>query len=398
MIKHHAFFETLGELPEKSAEWNAVFAGLSVLRLVDRFIIDEERPIRPSPELDTSRASLEALNAGNPASAILSRIIDNVERESAISEELGKDLVSYGRALDLEALWRLAVDVFQTITNSFPARSHPRVIIEAATALGVAARNTGDWETSDRAYTQAEHLSERIGDRPRRLTARIGMANSHMVRGNLPAAQAELDEVRAEAHQHDLQGVEAMALHTSASVAHSKGDFTEAIHLAYRSLELTTSGSERDRILSDIGAAYAGMGMRDAARDAYTIVVLTSPHQWVRWQASLNLMELAITEDDRVSYERQLQALDGATFDPKLQTYFLYFRALGAQRFGLSDADKKFAEAQASAEAHHLNQLAFEIEKATNATPAESSSSIEPSDELLRIAEALERLRHEASA
>lgn len=397
MIKHQAFFEALGELEEKSPEWNAIFAGLSVLRLIDRFVIDEERPIRPSPELDTSRASVDAVVAGNPARAILTRIIDNVERESIITEELGKDVLSYGRALDLEALWKLALDVFQAITNSFPPREHPRVVIEAATLLGAAARNVGDWEISDRAYTRAEHLSERIGDRSLRLTAHVGMANSHMVRGNLPAAETQLDEVREEAHQHNLQDVEAIALHSRASVAHTKGDYIQAIHFAYRSLELTTNGSGRDRLLSDIGAAYAGLGMRDAARDAYTIVVLTSPHQWVRWQSSLNLMELAITEADRVSYERQLQSLEGATFDPKLQSYFLYFQALGAQRFGLNDVERKFAEAQSFAESHHLNQLAFEIEAAARSIPVESISSIEPSDELLRIAEALEHLRHEAS-
>jgi tetratricopeptide (TPR) repeat protein len=398
MIRHHAFFETLGDLEEKSQEWNSVFAGLSVLRLVDRFIIDEERPIRPSPELDTSRASVQAVDTGNPARAILSRIIDVVEHHTGINEELGKDLVSYGRVLDLRARWNLAVDVFQTIIRSFSPREHARIIIEAATALGAAARNIGDWDTSDSAYTQAEHLSERIGDRALRLKANVGMAGSHMVRGNLPAAEAELDEVRAEAHEYNLQDVEAIALHASASVAHSKSDYTQAIHLAYRSLELTTHGSARDRLLADIGAAYAGLGMRDAARDAYTIVVLTSPHQWVRWQASLNLIELAITEGDRVSYERQLQTLDGATFDPKLRAYFLYFQALGAQRFGLGDPEQKFSEAQAFAEVHRLNQLAFEIESARKTIPVAAIPSAEPSDELLRIAEALEHLRHEASA
>src|SRR5689334_4562072 len=114
MIQHHAFFETLGELDESSAEWRTIFAGLSVLRLVDRFVINEERPIPASAELDTSRTSVEAVAEGNPARAILFNVIDSISSDTEVTERLGRHLISYGRALDLEARWPLAVDVLRS--------------------------------------------------------------------------------------------------------------------------------------------------------------------------------------------------------------------------------------------------------------------------------------------
>jgi tetratricopeptide (TPR) repeat protein len=398
MIRHHAYFAELGELDAVSPEWKPTFAGLSVLRLVDRFMIDEERPVPPSPELDTSRKAVEGIGEGHPARAILLRIVNAVESSSRTTDNLGKDLISYGRALDLDAKWSLAVDVFQTVVNSFPEREHPLIVIEAANALGAAARKKGDWVESANAYTKAEHLAERTGDRKLGLLAHVGMAMSHMIRGNLPAAEEEFSAVLDEAHQHGFQDVEASALHGRGTVAHYRGDYERAIQFCYRSLELTTSGAARDRILADIGTAYGELGIREAARSAYSIVALTSPHQWVRWQASINLMELAIIEGDREGYERQLRLLENAKFDPKLKSYFLYYHALGARRFGGADASALFAEAQAHAESHQLHQLAFEIETAMTTSAPDFTPAKEATGELLAIAAALDSLREEASA
>ena len=75
MIRHHAFFETLGAAEEKSPEWNVVFAGLSTLRLVDRLTADPESEQASPSELDATRAAIEAVSPGDPVRAILSRCI-----------------------------------------------------------------------------------------------------------------------------------------------------------------------------------------------------------------------------------------------------------------------------------------------------------------------------------
>lgn len=401
MIRHDTFFDALGQIDEKTPEWNSVFAGLSVMRLVDRVASRNEAKLAAHwPELSTARSRVEAVSVGDPVRAILSRVIDDIEKQNELTGDIGSCLLAYGRALDLDARWALAVDVFKTIAEIFSPRWNARLIIEACTALGAAARSAGDWETSARGYAQAEHLAESIGDKAGALTVQVGLANSHMIRGNLPAAQQELDHVLKEAEREGIEQVRALAMHASASVAHSRGDYQRAIHLAYRSLELTTNPSARDRIVADIAAAYAGLGMRDTARDGYSIVAMTSPHQWVRWQATLNLMELAIQEGDESSFDRYVEQMKSASLDPKLRAYYLYFIAMGSMRFHRGDAQVLFDSARQFAEEHELNQIAFEIEaeREREAMPPSERDSreirtFEPSGELLDIAEVLEHLR-----
>lgn len=394
MIRHHAFFEALGAIDdEKSTEWKSVFAGLSVLRLLDRLVELRESSQQPGiHEFDSPQRAVEAVSEGDPARAILLRIL---ERPS-IETETGRDLISYGRALDLAAKWSLAVDVFETAAEMFSPRRDAAIVIEASTLLAAAARNTGDWQKSERAYTRAEHLAESTGDKAGSLTAKIGLANSEMFHGNLQSADESLGRIVAEANALQLEKVEATALHDRATVAHLKGEYERGIHLAYRSLELTPNQTARERLLADIAAGYGELGMREAARHGYSIVAITSPHQWVRWQSMLNLLGLAIDEGDEASFDNYVRELDTAAFDPRLKTYFLFHKARGARAFNKGNSDSLFKEAQAFAEQNKLHQLAFEIEAAAS-KPA-PDITFEPTPELTRIAEVLEHLHDEISA
>jgi tetratricopeptide (TPR) repeat protein len=307
--------------------------------------------------------------------------------------------------LDLEGRWPLAADVFQSVADIFPDRKYPRIVIEASTALGAAARNSGDWVTSSRAYARAEHLAHTIRDDELALVAQIGMAGSQMVQGNLPAADADLSVILGEADRLSLPVVRALALHSRASVAHLRGDYQQAIHLAYRSLELTTNATARERVLADIAAAYAGLGMKKTARDGYSIVAMTSPHQWVRWQATLNLIELCVEEGDEPAFNSYMQQLDLSALDPRLRAYALFFQAMGTRRFGTGDFTAQLECARDYAEQNRLHQIAFQIQDvmdeplplSTIDAPI-SGPNVPLSDELTRIAEELGHLRERASA
>jgi len=407
MLRHHAFFEALGVLEEKDPAWRSTLAALSVLRQVDMAFDPETATTgREWTGIRAARDAVGALSEGDITRAILTGILNLVEQGSGLSAELGKELLSLGRALDLEGRWAFAVDVFQTIVRDFPRPASTALVIEACTALGAAARSVGDWETSARAYAEAQHLADTTGDRAGSLTVQVGIADTHLSRGNLPEAERELQTVLKEARDLGLQEVEAIALHCRASVAHSRGNYQEAIHLAYRSLELTTNRAARDRVLADIAAAYAGLGMRDTARDGYSIVAVSSPHQWVRWQATLNLMELAIDEGDEASFDRYLKQTESASLDRRLRGYFLFFRALGDRRFGRPGAEEELEVALEFASANQLHQIEFDIEQAMSpakslGTPKPASRSTESSedgdDELKHIAEVLEQLREEAT-
>jgi tetratricopeptide (TPR) repeat protein len=406
MIRHFAFFESIGTLDEKSPERISAFAGLGVLRVLDR-VVEEGREAAPErwAELDATRRNVEAMRVGDPARAILLRILDRVLNEPRLSHDLGSDLLSYGRALDLEARWPVAADVFKSVADWFPEREYPRLVIEASTALGAAARNAADWKTSAAGYARAEHLAAASGDQELGLIARIGMATSHMVRGNLPAAEAEIEEILHDAETRGSERATAVALHARASVAHSRGDYSQAVHFGYRSLELTTNPAARDRIVADLAAAYAGLGMREVAHDAYSIVAMTSPHQSVRWQAALNLMELSIDEADETAFNRYVADLESATLDPRLRAYFLLLEARASRRFGRDDFPARFETAREYAATHRLHQLAFESEAALeekSEAPLGYTTlfavDFRPSPELARVAEALQHLRNSIPA
>ena len=172
-------------------------------------------------------------------------------------------------------------------------------------------------------------------------------------------------------------------------------DFQRAVHLAYRSLELTTEPARRERLIADIAAAYAELGMTEAARNGHMIVAMTSPHQWVRWQATLNLMELAVRAGDERSFDNYVAQLQSAALDPRLRTYFLFFSAMGARRFGNGSADDLFEEARAFAEKNRLHQVAFEIEESMSNPTKSLPIDLDP--KLTEIAEVLEHLRDTVS-
>ena len=212
MIRHHAFFQALGSLDEGDVAWQPTLAGLAVLRLFDS--IAEGPRLDARDDWTTHRAARDAVSAvveGNPARAILTRILDRLERVSGISEDIGRELLAFGRSLDLEARWELATDVFQTIAKQFSSREYPHLVIESCTALGAVARHAPDWNTSSRAYAQAQHLADAIGDEAASLTVECGIANSNRIRGNLPAAEAELEKIVTEARARGFSQVEALA-------------------------------------------------------------------------------------------------------------------------------------------------------------------------------------------
>ena len=165
----------------------------------------------------------------------------------------------YGRALDLKARYPLAADVFKTIVDSFAGPDNIDLVIEAATMLGAAARMSSDWKVSDGGCTRAQHLADTTKNLALSLTVRVGIAGSHMLHGNLPAADDELVDVVAEARAQEpstgrSKGYPRPGVRRTLSRSYQRG-----VRLAYRSLKLTIDKTARERMLGDIAAAYRGL-------------------------------------------------------------------------------------------------------------------------------------------
>lgn len=407
MVRHLVYFEALGSLAENTDGWRRIFAGLVVLRLID--IAHSES--REDAEVDAAtihsvRSSVLTLADSDPVKPILLSTVDAIESGADVVK-VCESLMAYSRSLDLEAKWRLATDVLVTVTELAPADTHP-LAIDANTLLGGVARRAGDWDTSAAGYASAAHAAAVIGDSARELKAEVGMANTQLAHGNLPAAEQMLEAVVREAREKNITSVLELALHDRSTVAHNRLRFADAIQYAYEALELSPTGTERDALLGDMGAIFADLGMRDAARDAHLIVSATSQSQWLVAQANINLMELAALDGLEETFDEYAQKLSVATLDLRHRSYYLLYLGQGQRRFGrLDSAARSLEEARSFAARNGINQVAFEAEKALSSVAAEWATwptvthpvaSQEVPDSTLRIARELTRLRELAFA
>jgi tetratricopeptide (TPR) repeat protein len=407
MVRHLVYFEVLGSLPEKSDRWRRVFAGLVVLRLIDIARSESRAGVAvDAVTVSSVRASVDALKDSDALKPLLSSVVDAIESGPDVTA-LCEPLVAYARALDLEASWRLASDVLETVVEIAPADTHP-IAIDANTMLGGVARRAGDWDRSAAGYASAAHAAAVIGDTSRALKAEIGIANTHVAHGNLPAAERTLAIVVEEAKQEDLSDILELALHDRSTVAYNRRHFADALQFAYDALELNPSGTERDALLGDMGTIFAELGMRDAARDAHLIVSATSQSQWLVAQARINLMELASMDGMEDAFHEHAGSLSSAVMDVRHRAFYLLYLGQGYQRFGKLDAAaRSLEEARTFATANGVHQVTFEAESAlsrlaqewaTWPTVAQPASLPNVPESALRIARELTQMRELALA
>jgi tetratricopeptide (TPR) repeat protein len=405
MVRHQPFFDMLALAQTDSQAWAATVAGLAVLRLVDAAREDSSVIDSDWMGLRAVVQSVAALREGTPYRRSLMKLVDQLSDKSSSWLAIDATLNLYGRALYVDGNWSLAADVFATVADIAREERDPELAVDATTALGAAARRSGDWDKSAESYREAAYLAEALGDKASGLTIRVETANTQIARGNLPAAQAILDDVISEARKSGLDGVEAVAYHSSASVAHLSGRFADAVTLAYKALEKTTNPAVKDTVMGDIAAAFIELGMLDAGRDAHLIISMSSRYQWVRWQAGINLMELAAMDGLESAFDSHAGDLRNAALDPRLRSYFLLYYGKGCLVFGRDDEGRKsLEEAREFAGRNKINQVAFDAEKAL-ADAAERGvrtgwslpAEVEPvPPEVAQVADALSHLREEA--
>ncbi|HEV7389117.1 MAG TPA: tetratricopeptide repeat protein [Gemmatimonadaceae bacterium] len=334
------------------------------MRLIDSYV-ETGASIDPAnwAQLHSVRAAIEDINDGDPVRGVLAAVLEDASKRATIDEVVCGSLLLYGRALDYEASWTLATDVFSTVAKLARPERTPKLAVEANVLVGGSARRNGDWETSARAYSQAAYIADTVGDREGVLTVQVGIANTYMAKGNLPHAQTILDDVIVQAQDHELFDVQGIALHSRASLAARQGDYAEGLKLAYQALCHTRKPTQRDEVLEDIGAMFTGLGNYDAARDAHLILANTAQTKLVRWSASLNLMELASLDGQEPAFDSYARQLASEPLNTWIRSHYLLFLGEGFARFGRYDAaEDALREASAFAGANQIHQLSFQAQ------------------------------------
>jgi tetratricopeptide (TPR) repeat protein len=378
MIQHQVYFDTLGSMREGTPSWRSVFAGLSVLRFVDAYAAAASPLACPGwTQLHSVRVAIEEMSEGDVIRGVLTGVIDDLTTRGCVDDAVCGSLLAYGRALDYDASWGLATDVFATVAKMVKPESNARLSVEAYVAAGGAARRNGEWEISARAYSQAAYIADTLGDRPGVLTVQVGIANTYLAKGNLPQAQSILDDVIVQAADQDLPEIQGMALHSRGAIATRKGNHAEGLKLAYDALSLTRKPSEKDLVLGDIAAMFTQLGMHESARDAHLILASTSQTKFVRWSATLNLMELASLEGVEEAFDRYARELAQAPLGAWVRSHYLLFLGEGFQRFGrIEAATEALEEAVHFAESNQIHQVAFKAQAALAAVRSTQGANV----------------------
>lgn len=407
MIRHQVYFDTLGSLKEDSPSWRSVFAGLSVLRLIDSYA-DTGSSIDPASwaQLHNVRTAIEGVSEGDPVRGCLTTVLEQVTSRAGIDEAVCAALLAYGRSLDYEASWGLATDVFLGVARMARPEKNPALAIEAYVAAGGSARRSGDWEVSARAYSQAAYLADAIRDHEGVLTVQVGIANTYLAKGNLPQAQSILDDVIIQARDHKFSEVQGMALHSRAALAQRRGEHAEGIKLAHEALGLTVRPTERDNVLEDIAALFSDIGLRDAARDTHLVLASTAQTRMVRATAAINLMELASIDGMPDAFDAYARELAATPLSPWLRAHYLLFLGEGMDRLGrLETAEESLKEAISFADANQIHQVSFKAQSALSkvrSTPrAPTTFTPAPSwvpEEVNSVVRAMAEMRKTAAA
>jgi tetratricopeptide (TPR) repeat protein len=399
-IRHLPFFEALSGLEESSAEWRATTAGLVVLRLVDSWF-EEGTSIASADAwgLMAVREAVEEIDAGNPARTILSGVVDAVASATRADFSLiAPRLSAYGRALHFDAKWRQAADVNETLL----AYAHPideaDVYINASMQLGFCLRMLGAWDEAAAAYADASRVAVSMGDVVGILRAQIADARLSVARGNLPRAEAILDETIVRAKNESLTDVIGLALHERATVAHERGQYERSVLLGYEALEHTTRDTARDRVLVDIAVSFMELGVTSAARDAFLMLAATGQEQYVRWVASLNLLDIAIADGSEPAFESYRRDLAEASLPVVLEVNYHILAGKGYYAFGRLDrARGSLTQAIEIASQNRLNQLLFtaeqSLEKLEVGERLAARAEVEAPEQLADVATAIRTMR-----
>jgi tetratricopeptide (TPR) repeat protein len=373
-VRHLPYFTELASLEDTDPSWRAVSAGLVLLRLVDAWIEEGAAVVAADGwGVRSVAAAIEEMPAGMPARAILTSALDVLTTaRGGDMHAIAPRLMAYARSLDLDGKLALAADVYETVIAHVHPDEESEIAVNALLRRGHCLRELGDFTDAAEAFTTAAELAHRTGDMIGTLRARIGEAKIVVARGNLPAADAMLDEAVALADKHNLIEVRSLATHDRAYIAHTRGQYDLAVRFAYDAMHDSVSESERDRILGDLAGSFYMLGVKSAARDAFMILAATAREQYQRWIATINLMELSAEDGMEIQFERYRQQLSGAALPPILLTQFELHVGKGYQLLGDTDAAKSWLERSLeTASLHQFNRFVFAAEEALaeNATP-----------------------------
>ena len=113
-------------------------------------------------------------------------------------------------------------------------------------------------------------------------------------------------------------------------------------------------------MLADLAASFFEIGLRTAARDANLVLAATALEQYTRWQATINLMELAGADRFEPLFEQYRRELASAALPPILSAWYFFYVGQGHRMFAHTEQARAALERSLEiAQRNNLNQVAL---------------------------------------
>lgn len=392
-----AFLDELTRADADDASAHATVAALVVLRVVDRWVAEG---CPAEFDVEGARDAVLQMDAGNPARAILERILDAIDAgDTGATEAVTDGLLTFGKALELDAKWSLALAVYEAIVRHAGVGSSPTAVVIAHLRQGYCFRYLGDLRASRDQYRRAHRLAREIKYLVGELRAELGFGQTDAAEGKAEMADAIFERIVRLARETGETYVESMALHERAVIAGNGGDPVASVRFAYAALKLTVDPSNRDRILNDIGENLRRLGVRDAARDAFLVLSCTARDQVSRWMALAHLMRVAGDDGAAGSYREYRRLLQREPLPFRVQIEMELQSGYALRTLGeLSASRAAFRRAASIAAKHGFTRELQEVERAV----AGASDCVEQpagaTQDLADVAAALRALRESSLA
>jgi tetratricopeptide (TPR) repeat protein len=313
----------------RSSEWAErervpLAAGFAILCVIAKRFDPAVQP--DTSDVDMARAAIETLppSAASRALAALLRVIDEDPPAPA-----GPELMAYGKALEEDGAYEFAADVYQ-LAAELGRREQGLLLVPAAlNRVGACLRSISRFREATRAYRAAAALAQEIGDLIEEMLSRIGLAKITMAQDKYAAARAQFDRIIQTAREKELWYPLALALHDRGTLANKERELEGALIYLGEALSLQRDRAPQMRVLSDIAWTLRELGFLDIAHDVLCCVRAESPQLEIRWNATINLLEVAADQRQWAEFDRLRLAIEATILTPHRHCEFLVTLAEG---------------------------------------------------------------------
>jgi tetratricopeptide (TPR) repeat protein len=366
-IRHGAFVAALGGVADadmaSSPRWQALCAGFTTLRLIDAWATEGRVDARAFAATCATVATLPRSSTARGLLGAITSAVGSPRGPSGPSPYI--PLLAYGRLLEYDADWALAIDAYSMIAEHGPAGGAADLLPDAYHRSGYCRRMLGDLAGASADFTTGRKVAQEQGNTAADLQLRLSEANVITHRGNLPEAARVLEQLIADASAARARQVAAAARHDCGLVSYAQGQFERAALLCYDAAQSYDDPRQRARALSDLAACSAAIGHRDLARQVNEIVYTTAATRELRWAAAINLLEMAVTDGREPNFEAYRSALEAEPLPVTLAANYHLYTGRGHVRFGRPHlARQEFGRALGISMDAALNQIGILADQA----------------------------------